>query len=51
MSTLSCQDDDWGRRYFGDNYEKLVAIKKLLDPKIYSSIIVRVLEVKVAIAV
>ena len=33
VNTPSCQDEDWGRRYFGENYEKLVAIKKLWDPK------------------
>ena len=33
VNTPSCQDEDWGRRYFGDNYGKLLAIKKLWDPK------------------
>ena len=32
VNTPSCQDEDWGRRYFGDNYETLLTIKKLWDP-------------------
>ena len=32
VNTPSCQGDSWPRRYFGDNYHKLLSLKRLWDP-------------------
>ena len=33
VNTPSCQAGDWSRRYFGDNYQKLLHLKNVWDPK------------------
>ena len=32
VNTPSCQGEGWERRYFGENYQKLLAVKKAWDP-------------------
>ena len=33
VNTPSCQQGDWAKRYFGDNYPKLVELKRAWDPR------------------